>query len=75
MTESNIKEDDSDPNSSLPNLLKAAGYDPDIYTPLKIEVTKVAYYNSSNGNADLMTNMRSFAATQVFEKGRYLTVP
>lgn len=68
VTESNIKEDDSDPNSSLPNLLKAAGYDPDIYTPLKIEVTKVAYYNSSNGNADLMTNMRSFAATQVFEK-------
>lgn len=72
ITESKFQNDDTNPNSSLPELIKAAGYDPDMYTSLDIKVTKVAYYNSSNGNANIMTNLRNYAATQIFEKS---TIP
>ncbi len=68
VTESEIKQDDVNPNSSLSELVKAAGYDPDLYNSLAINVTKVAYYNSANGNANIMTNMSNYAATQVFSK-------
>lgn len=68
VTQSQITKDENDPNSSLPALVKAAGFDPDKYDPLDVKVTKVAYYNSANGNANLGTNMRNYAATQIFEK-------
>ena len=48
--------------------MKAAGFDPDMYEQLDVKVTKVAYYNSSNGNANLGTNMNNYAATQIFQK-------
>ena len=68
VTQSKITKDENDPNSSLPALVKAAGFDPDKYDQLDVKVTKVAYYNSANGNANLGTNMRNYAATQIFEK-------
>lgn len=68
VTQSEITEDDNDPNASLPALVKAAGFDPDMYEQLDVKVTKVAYYNSSNGNANLGTNMNNYAATQIFQK-------
>lgn len=68
VTASLITKYDEDPNSNLSSLLKAAGYDPTKYTQLELMVTKVAYYNSSNGNANLGTNMRNYGATQIFTK-------
>ena len=66
VTNSTIIEED--PNEDLLAILREAGYDPGNYRPLKLNVTRVAYYNSSNGNANLGTNMKNYAATRLFGK-------
>ena len=70
VTESTFTEDYEDPTESLSSLLKSQGYDPDLYTELDLEITKFAYYNSSNGNATLGTDLKNFAATKIFEKSQ-----
>lgn len=70
VTPSTVTEDKEDPNASLPSLIRAAGYDPDMYDELELKITKVAYYNSANGNANMGTNMKNYAATQIFEKAQ-----
>ena len=66
VTNSTIIEED--PNEDLLAILREAGYEPGNYRPLNLNVTRVAYYNSSSGNANLGTNMKNYAATRLFGK-------
>ena len=68
VTESTVKKDEGNPNESVEAVLKAAGFNPQEYRKLDLDIKTVAYYNSSNGNANINTNMRNYAATRIFEK-------
>ena len=68
VTQSTFRDDHVEPEASLVDILKANGYDPANYSTLNLGVTTVAYYNSTNGNANLSTNMRAYAATRIFQK-------
>lgn len=68
VTQSTITEDDEDIDSSVTGIFAAAGYDPDEYTQLTLKITKFAYYNSGNGNPDLLLDQQRYAATQIFTR-------
>lgn len=68
VTQSTITEDDEDVNSSLASILEAAGYNVNDYTQLTLNITQPGYYNSGDGNANILTNQAIYAATQIFSK-------
>lgn len=67
VTQSEFTEDLDNPNSSIENVMKSAGYNPDDYDKLELDIQTVAYYNSSV-DSKINTNMRNYAATRIFTK-------
>ena len=77
VSESSYPPEEGPTDGSLTALIRAAGYNPDEYTPIDIDWTLFAYYNSSNATMlstmythenSTQSNLDEFVATPIYDK-------